>query len=51
MKIVVNLQSLILDVPNLTRKEMNEGQLNKVRKALYKWLEDRHVNIESIEEV
>jgi hypothetical protein len=51
MKIVVNLQSLVLNVPGLTQKDINEGNLTKVEKALEVALETRNVSIESVEEL
>ncbi len=51
MKVVVNLQSMVLDVPGLTQKNINDGDMTKVRKALDKWMEKRNINIESVEEL
>lgn len=51
MKIVVNLQSLVLSVPGLTQKDINEGNMDKVQKALDKRMEKLKLNIESVEEL
>ena len=54
MKLVVNLQSLCLDVPGLTRKDIDDGNLDKVQKALDKKSGKSETflpNIESVEEL
>lgn len=51
MKIVVNMQSLVLDVPKLTQKDIDEGNLKEVKKAFDKWLKKNNFHIESIEEL
>ena len=54
MKIVVNLQSLCVNVPGLTQKDIDEGNLDKVQKALDKKFDGAKTFlplIESVEEV
>ena len=54
MKIVVKIQSLCIDVPNLTLKDINDGDLDKVQKALGKKYGGSKTflpNIESVEEL